>query len=88
MSIVFVFDGAGLKLMVGALMEAVRRLRDVIILTLFMLTIFALVGLQLFHGTLSFKCVIPIDALKAKFSTPEEIIRYNKNRGKDKGEIH
>ena len=48
----------GLKLIVGALMEAVRRLRDVIILTLFMLSIFALIGLQLYHGTLLNRCIL------------------------------
>ena len=48
----------GLKTIVGALMEAVRRLRDVIILTLFVLSIFALVGLQIYQGTLLNKCVL------------------------------
>jgi len=38
-------------------MEAVRRLRDVIILTVFMLSIFALIGLQLYHGRLLRKCI-------------------------------
>ena len=42
----------GLKTIVGALMEAVRRLRDVMILTVFVLSIFALVGLQIYQGTL------------------------------------
>jgi len=49
---------AGLKTIVGALMEAVRRLRDVMILTVFVLSIFALVGLQLYQGSLRQKCVI------------------------------
>jgi len=49
--------GSGLKIIVGALMEAVRRLRDVIILTIFMLSIFALIGLQLYHGKLLRKCI-------------------------------
>jgi len=56
----------GLKTIVGALMEAVRRLRDVMILTVFVLSIFALVGLQLYQGSLRQKCVIeppvPINA--------------------------
>ena len=38
-------------------MEAVRRLRDVMILTVFVLSIFALVGLQIYQGTLKNKCV-------------------------------
>ena len=48
----------GLKTIVGALLEAVRRLRDVMILTVFMLSIFALVGMQLYKGALRNKCVI------------------------------
>ncbi|ESO08974.1 hypothetical protein HELRODRAFT_109965 [Helobdella robusta] len=43
----------GLKTIVGALMEAVRRLRDVMILSVFVLSIFALVGLQLYQGHIS-----------------------------------
>ena len=46
-----------MKTIVGALMEAVRRLRDVMILTVFVLSIFALVGLQIYQGTLKQKCV-------------------------------
>ena len=41
----------------GALLEAVRRLRDVMILTAFVLSIFALVGMQLYSGQLLNKCV-------------------------------
>jgi len=52
------FFGAGLKTIVGALMEAVRRLRDVGILSSFVLSIFALIGLQLYQGTLMQKCVL------------------------------
>ena len=43
-------------------MEAVRRLRDVAILSVFVLSIFALIGLQIYQGTLKQKCVmIPLD---------------------------
>lgn len=49
---------AGLKTIVGALMEAVRRLRDVMILTVFVLTIFALIGLQIYQGVLKNKCIL------------------------------
>jgi len=52
---------AGLKTIVGALLEAVRRLRDVMILSVFVLSIFALVGLQLYSGTLQRKCVLDPD---------------------------
>jgi len=47
----------GLKTIVGALMEAVRRLRDVMILSVFVLSIFALVGLQLYQGSLRARCI-------------------------------
>ncbi|XP_065108405.1 sodium channel, voltage-gated, type I-like, alpha [Paramisgurnus dabryanus] len=47
----------GLKTIVGALIQAVKKLSDVMILTLFCLSVFALVGLQLFMGSLRHKCV-------------------------------
>jgi hypothetical protein len=37
---------AGLKTIVGAVIESVKNLRDVIILTVFALSVFALLGLQ------------------------------------------
>jgi len=49
-----------LKTIVGALLEAVRRLRDVAILSVFVLSIFALIGLQLYPGTLRRKCVLQV----------------------------
>ncbi|XP_041941639.1 sodium channel protein type 4 subunit alpha B-like [Alosa sapidissima] len=48
----------GLKTIVGALIQSVKKLRDVMILTVFCLAVFALVGLQLFMGNLRQKCVI------------------------------
>jgi len=54
-------------------MEAVRRLRDVMILTVFVLSIFALVGLQIYQGTLKNKCVLkPETLLSGNFSAEEE----------------
>ncbi|KAI7808660.1 putative sodium channel [Triplophysa rosa] len=47
----------GLKTIVGALIQSVKKLSDVMILTLFCLSVFALVGLQLFMGCLRSKCV-------------------------------
>ncbi|XP_039539547.1 sodium channel, voltage-gated, type I-like, alpha [Pimephales promelas] len=47
----------GLKTIVGALIQSVKKLSDVMILTLFCLSVFALVGLQLFMGALRHKCV-------------------------------
>lgn len=48
---------AGLKTIVGALIQSVKKLSDVMILTVFCLSVFALVGLQLFMGNLRQKCV-------------------------------
>ncbi|XP_012311074.2 sodium channel protein type 10 subunit alpha isoform X3 [Aotus nancymaae] len=47
----------GLKVIVGALIHSVKKLADVTILTIFCLSVFALVGLQLFKGNLKNKCV-------------------------------
>uniref|UniRef100_A0A3Q1BYF2 Sodium channel protein n=1 Tax=Amphiprion ocellaris TaxID=80972 RepID=A0A3Q1BYF2_AMPOC len=47
----------GLKTIVGALIQSVKKMVDVIILTVFALAVFALVGLQLFMGNLRHKCV-------------------------------
>lgn len=41
----------------GALIHSVKKLADVTILTVFCLSVFALVGLQLFKGNLKNKCV-------------------------------
>lgn len=47
----------GLKTIVGAVIESVKNLRDVIILTMFSLSVFALMGLQLYMGILTQKCI-------------------------------
>ncbi|XP_053554365.1 sodium channel protein type 2 subunit alpha-like [Bombina bombina] len=47
----------GLKTIVGALIQSVKKLSDVMILTVFCLSVFALIGLQLFMGHLRNKCV-------------------------------
>ncbi|XP_032298869.1 sodium channel protein type 5 subunit alpha-like [Coturnix japonica] len=48
----------GLKVIVNSLLESVKKLTDVLILTVFCLSIFALIGLQLFMGNLRNKCVL------------------------------
>ncbi|CAL9690356.1 unnamed protein product [Knipowitschia caucasica] len=48
----------GLKTIVGALFQSMKRLSDVMILTVFCLSVFALIGLQLFKGNLRQKCLI------------------------------
>ncbi|NWT17524.1 SCN5A protein, partial [Vireo altiloquus] len=47
----------GLKIIVGALIQSVKKLSDVMILTVFCLSVFALIGLQLFKGNLRQKCI-------------------------------
>ncbi|KAM6174896.1 sodium channel protein type 9 subunit alpha isoform 4-T4 [Erethizon dorsatum] len=47
----------GLKTIVGALIQSVKKLSDVMILTVFCLSVFALIGLQLFMGNLKQKCL-------------------------------
>ncbi|ELK28168.1 Sodium channel protein type 3 subunit alpha [Myotis davidii] len=46
-----------LKTIVGALIQSVKKLSDVMILTVFCLSVFALIGLQLFMGSLRNKCL-------------------------------
>ncbi|GAA6066072.1 sodium channel, voltage gated, type V-like, alpha b isoform X1, partial [Tachysurus ichikawai] len=46
-----------LKTIVGALIQSVKKLADVMILTVFCLSVFALIGLQLFMGNLHQKCI-------------------------------
>ncbi|XP_022248143.1 sodium channel protein para-like isoform X2 [Limulus polyphemus] len=48
----------GLKTIVGAVIESVKNLKDVIILTVFALSVFALLGLQVYMGVLTQKCVL------------------------------
>lgn len=48
---------SGLKTIVGAVIESVKNLRDVIILTMFSLSVFALMGLQIYMGVLTQKCI-------------------------------
>ncbi|KAJ3592264.1 hypothetical protein NHX12_007392 [Muraenolepis orangiensis] len=48
----------GLKTIVGALLQSVKKLSDVMILTVFCLSVFALIGLQLFMGNLKQKCLL------------------------------
>jgi len=62
-------------------MEAVRRLRDVIILTCFMLAIFALIGLQLYHGKLLHKCIRTPDPVWMRLASDNDKIAYNDDPG-------
>ncbi|KAM5280346.1 sodium channel protein type 9 subunit alpha isoform 1-T1 [Ctenodactylus gundi] len=64
----------GLKTIVGALIQSVKKLSDVMILTVFCLSVFALIGLQLFMGNLRNKCV---QTELAKNETAFDIIMEN-----------
>ncbi|XP_075951382.1 sodium channel, voltage gated, type VIII, alpha subunit a isoform X5 [Anarhichas minor] len=65
----------GLKTIVGALIQSVKKLSDVMILTVFCLSVFALIGLQLFMGNLRHKCVIwPINITTKNFDWKEYIM--------------
>lgn len=59
--LIHIFVIAGLKTIVGAVIESVKNLKDVIILTLFSLSVFALLGLQIYMGILTQKCVLTPD---------------------------
>uniref|UniRef100_A0A3Q2CKQ1 Sodium channel protein n=1 Tax=Cyprinodon variegatus TaxID=28743 RepID=A0A3Q2CKQ1_CYPVA len=61
----------GLKTIVGALIQSVKKLRDAMILTVFCLSVFALIGLQLFMGNLRQKCVL-IPSMLRDNQTSEE----------------
>ena len=50
----------GLKTIVSAIIYSVKNLRDVIILTIFILAVFALLGLQVYMGVLSQICIFDV----------------------------
>uniref|UniRef100_H2UT89 Sodium channel protein n=1 Tax=Takifugu rubripes TaxID=31033 RepID=H2UT89_TAKRU len=63
----------GLKTIVGALIQSVKKLSDVMILTVFCLSVFALIGLQLFMGNLRQKCVFwPINITDSQLSNKSQ----------------
>ncbi|XP_061431061.1 sodium channel protein type 4 subunit alpha-like [Lethenteron reissneri] len=63
----------GLKTIVGALIQSVKKLSDVVILTVFCLSVFALIGLQLFMGNLRHKCILwPRPNVTFAYNTTEE----------------
>ncbi|KAH0627625.1 hypothetical protein JD844_003609 [Phrynosoma platyrhinos] len=47
----------GLKMIIASLLQSVKKLANVMLLTVFSLAVFALTGLQLFMGNLKYKCV-------------------------------
>lgn len=73
----------GLKTIVGAVIESVKNLRDVIILTMFSLSVFALMGLQIYMGVLTQKCIknFPMDGSWGNL-THENWEQFNQNKCK------
>ncbi|KAM4602262.1 sodium channel protein type 2 subunit alpha-like [Polymixia lowei] len=70
----------GLKTIVGALIQSVKKLSDVMILTVFCLSVFALIGLQLFMGNLRQKCVrMPVgsNATNSSNATVDDLLLLN-----------
>ncbi|KAL5257648.1 hypothetical protein ACHWQZ_G012539 [Mnemiopsis leidyi] len=47
----------GLRIMVNSLLKSLKNLSDVMLLTLFFLAVFAIIGLQLFMGQLKYRCI-------------------------------
>ena len=72
---------SGLKTIVGAVIESVKNLRDVIILTVFALSVFALLGLQIYMGVLTNKCIkdFPHDGSWGELND-ETWFAFNSNR--------
>ncbi|KAL3988074.1 cytoskeleton-associated protein 5 [Sarotherodon galilaeus] len=69
----------GLKTIVGALIQSVKKLADVMILTVFCLSVFALIGLQLFMGLLRQKCVRSLShCVNSSFSSNTSFICNNR----------
>ncbi|XP_066265874.1 sodium channel protein type 4 subunit alpha B-like [Branchiostoma lanceolatum] len=71
----------GLKTIVKALIESVKNLRDVILLTVFCLAVFSLLALQLYMGTLLNKCVrdLPTDNNTSSNVTDETYMAHINN---------
>ncbi|KAF6362161.1 sodium voltage-gated channel alpha subunit 9 [Rhinolophus ferrumequinum] len=69
----------GLKTIVGALIQSVKKLSDVMILTVFCLSVFALIGLQLFMGNLKHKCVQSSHDINVTVPDMSEEEYYRKN---------
>ncbi|XP_029311373.1 LOW QUALITY PROTEIN: sodium channel protein type 4 subunit alpha A [Cottoperca gobio] len=68
----------GLKTIVAALIQSVKKMVDVMILTVFALAVFALIGLQLFMGNLRQKCVRwPIETNETAFEFFNNTATFN-----------
>ena len=65
----------------GAVIESVKNLRDVIILTVFSLSVFALLGLQIYMGVLTQKCIRKFDFTKENW-TLDDVENFYMNQCK------
>ena len=76
-----------MKTIVGAVIESVKNLKDVIILTCFSLSVFALLGLQIYMGVLTQKCILnpPVKLVGEEWENwgNNESHWYRKKRGLD-----
>jgi voltage-gated sodium channel type II alpha len=72
----------GLKTIVGAVIESVKNLRDVIILTMFSLSVFALMGLQIYMGVLTQKCIKRFNFEQNPNWTHKHWVEHNNNASK------
>lgn len=79
----------GLKTIVGALIQSVKKLADAMVLTVFCLSVFALIGLQLFMGNLRQKCVLipPLLLSNLTFEVANSSIGYYGNDTRDNGTV-
>ncbi|TFJ96549.1 Sodium channel protein type 5 subunit alpha [Platysternon megacephalum] len=82
----------GLKVIVGTLIQSIKKLADVMILTAFCLSVFALIGLQLFKGNLRHKCVRSFNSTNGtiylddkKWGSFDEFINASENVFKKNG---
>ncbi|XP_076808311.1 sodium channel protein type 3 subunit alpha-like isoform X3 [Clavelina lepadiformis] len=64
----------GLRAIVKALLRSIRALKDAVVLTVFCVSVFALIGYQLFHGTMRHKCVRQAGTLKLP---PDSLFLYS-----------
>uniref|UniRef100_A0A3P9P9S2 Sodium channel protein n=1 Tax=Poecilia reticulata TaxID=8081 RepID=A0A3P9P9S2_POERE len=74
LKIITVFSG--LRTTFGAVIQSMKKLRDVMILIVFFVSVFALIGLQLFMGDLRHKCVL---TLSSNSNTSEGAFNINSN---------
>ena len=71
-----IISNTGLRIMVNSLLKSLKNLSDVMLLTLFFLAVFAIIGLQLFMGQLKYRCIRKPDL---ESETTEHHLWWGKN---------